>query len=219
MKDFIASGKADIVFFGFVMTHSDGFRQGYFLPDWASRPVSEDSAPMMESLALGKIGNVFGWTWNKFVRREVVERSHIRFDRDVSFFEDELFTLEVMNVARTFATLPDGLYRYRQTDGGLTAHGATTDLFAIGGAFLRIGATLKNSGLRKIAYVRADKLLRQAAYGKLHVKAARSLIGCHRAAAGLIGMRGGYNKMLRVLGRIPEWMSVPLLAAFHLLHR
>ena len=211
--------KADVVFFGCVTARSDGFKQGYFLPDWAPKPVSEESSPMIESLALGGVGDVFGWTWNKFFRREVVERTHIRFDRDVSFFEDELFTLEIMDVARTFATLPDCLYRYRQTDGGLTARGATTDLYAIGGAFLRIGAMLKNSGLRKIAYVRAGKLLRQAAYGKLHVKAARSLIGCHRAAAGLIGMRGGYDRMLRMLVRIPEWISVPLLAAFHLLHR
>lgn len=36
----------------------------------------------------------FGWSWCKAVRRDVIERNHIRFEEDVMFREDALFAAE-----------------------------------------------------------------------------------------------------------------------------
>ena len=212
------ANKADVVFFGCIMTLRDGFRRAYILPDWAVSPVEESTAAQISSLAFNALGDVFGWTWDKFIRRDVVERFHIRFDRAISFFEDELFTLEVMNVAESFATLSDCLYRYRQTADGLTAQGAS-DFDVLGETFMRVGTKLNNSGLRKIAFSRAQTWLRRSAYRGFRLKTSRSLILLYRMASDVFGTDSSYNNLMCVLCRFPVWAAKFLLAVFHLFHK
>lgn len=215
---FAIPDKADVVFFGCVNILRDGFKKGYILPNWAKIPVAESSASKIFSLAFGGLGDVFGWTWDKFIRREIVERFKIRFDRTVSFFEDEIFTLEVMDVARSFATMPDCLYRYRQVVGGLTDRGAG-DVYALASLFLCIGGKLRNSGLRKIAYTRARDWFRRSACRAPRFKSARHLIEIYRISSGVVATGGGYDKLLRLLCRFPKWLATLILVCFHICHK
>lgn len=61
----------------------------------------------------------YGVLWNKFYRRSMVEASHLRFQRDVSWCEDFLFNLDYIACARLIATIPRPLYYYRKREDSL----------------------------------------------------------------------------------------------------
>lgn len=63
----------------------------------------------------------YGVLWNKFYRRSMVEASHLRFQRDVSWCEDFLFNLDYIACARLIATIPQPLYYYRKREDSLVS--------------------------------------------------------------------------------------------------
>ena len=61
----------------------------------------------------------YGVLWNKFYRRSMVEASHLRFQKDVSWCEDFLFNLDYIACARLIASIPQPLYYYRKREDSL----------------------------------------------------------------------------------------------------
>ena len=56
--------------------------------------------------------HVYGWSWCKLFRREIIERHHIRFDESLRLWEDELFTSEFLKYAGSVRTVKSHLYHY-----------------------------------------------------------------------------------------------------------
>lgn len=61
----------------------------------------------------------YGVLWNKFFKREIIERIHLRMDPEISWCEDFLFNLEYIRHASTFFALQVPLYYYVKRKGSL----------------------------------------------------------------------------------------------------
>ena len=80
------------------------------------------------SLKYGKIGDVFGWTWAKCFRKSIIEKYNIRFIENITFREDEIFTMDYCKYINSLIVIDKPLYCYRVRNDGLTAKGmAITD--------------------------------------------------------------------------------------------
>lgn len=61
----------------------------------------------------------YGVLWNKFFRRELVEKFHLRMDPDISWCEDFIFNMEYIRHCRTIYALQVPVYYYVKTKGSL----------------------------------------------------------------------------------------------------
>ena len=180
--------KSDVTFFSMELQQEDGFRCAYFLKPVCNEKINDDSSSAIYTLTDNSLGvDLFGWTCDKVIRKGVICDGNIRFDEQVSFFEDELFALEVFRYAQTFSCLDDVLYRYRILTSGLT-QSRTWEYFPIAQKFIQEGIRAKYRGLKEIA-------LKQAFYFML--RAIRQKGGCGAAIEML-----RQEKQLKIVGRI-----------------
>lgn len=63
----------------------------------------------------------YGVLWNKFFRREIIEKYHLRMDPKVSWCEDFLFNLEYLIHCRNIYVLQAPVYYYVKTKGSLAS--------------------------------------------------------------------------------------------------
>lgn len=63
---------------------------------------------------------IYGFTWNKCFRREIIEKNHIGFVPHLSVREDEVFTSCYCRNVSSLKTIPKTLYHYRVLPNGLT---------------------------------------------------------------------------------------------------
>lgn len=61
----------------------------------------------------------YGVIWNKFFRRSIIEKFHLRMDEDLNWCEDFIFVLEYVLHCDRIAPLRVPLYYYVKTDGSL----------------------------------------------------------------------------------------------------
>ena len=64
---------------------------------------------------LFECGNIFGSTWSKIFRKDIIERWHLRFKEDVSIREDEIFTYEYCQYIKSVKVINSTSYNYRLT--------------------------------------------------------------------------------------------------------
>ena len=97
----------DIIFQGFVREFSDGRKEESFAMDADTSVMSKE-----EIICRLYKEHVYGWSWCKLFRREIIERHHIRFDESLRLWEDELFTSEFLKYAEKVSTVNSHLYHY-----------------------------------------------------------------------------------------------------------
>ena len=116
---------ADVNFFAwerFVSTGEcriNGFADARYVED------CEAIGDFVFSLIFNRTGeNLFGYTWNKFIRRSLIEKYHIRFPELKNFieYEDEIFAFKLCQHAQSVAYLPERLYHYRLGDNNSSRH-------------------------------------------------------------------------------------------------
>ena len=61
----------------------------------------------------------YGVLWNKLYRRDIIERSDIRMDENISYSEDMIFNLEYLLHVKSVAILKAPVYYYQYTRGSL----------------------------------------------------------------------------------------------------
>lgn len=125
-SSFIAADyHADVNFFAwerFVGTGEcriNGFADARYIED------REAIGDLVFSLIFNRTGeNLFGYTWNKFIRRSLIEKYHIRFPELKNFieYEDEIFAFKLCQHAQSVAYLPRRLYHYRLGDNNSSRH-------------------------------------------------------------------------------------------------
>lgn len=64
--------------------------------------------------------NLFGFTWNKAFRRELIEDNNVRYVFGLDMSEDEVFSLACCLQAKTLKTISRPLYHYVSKSSGLT---------------------------------------------------------------------------------------------------
>lgn len=126
----IQNSDVDLIFFGAKVFEPDGTNRDVAL-DAVTGRSNQECQQVILSLRNSRFGNVFGWTWNKFFRRKLIQDHNIRFNESLSFFEDEIFTLEYSRHINSISVLDKQLYFYRKLDTGLTSKGGKRNMLQI----------------------------------------------------------------------------------------
>lgn len=89
--------------------------------------IEEDGEMTLEEFASHMMENpadfYYGVLWNKLYRRELVERYHLRMDRNISWCEDFMFNLEYMRHVQSICALRTPVYYYLKRKGSLVSQG------------------------------------------------------------------------------------------------
>ncbi len=114
----------DIVYFNLVKKFSNGFDNYLHTPSLTSndRKGTED---ILFQLKYGPLGDIFGWTCAKFYKSSIIKENNIRFVEELTFREDEIFTMQYCIHINSIKLIDKYLYYYRIRDNGLTANGAS----------------------------------------------------------------------------------------------
>ncbi len=110
---------ADIIFFSMFLISQNGEKNKITLEptNCKERTAVEDA---IFSLRYAGERDTFGWTWDKIFKKDIIQNKHIRFQEEVHFREDELFTLEFCRYITTLQITAEPLYNYRIRKDGLT---------------------------------------------------------------------------------------------------
>ena len=92
--------------------------RSYAVPDRRVTP-QQGHAACMEVLAELLRIRCFGWTWNKMFSRVTIERLGLRFDEQLSYAEDEVFTARYCCHITHLVSHSHPTYRYRFVAGSL----------------------------------------------------------------------------------------------------
>lgn len=89
--------------------------------------IDVDEVMTREEFAEHMMGNpadfYYGVLWNKFFRRDIIEKYHLRMNKDISWCEDFMFNLEYIRHADRFYALGVPIYYYVKTKGSLVSQG------------------------------------------------------------------------------------------------
>lgn len=88
-----------------------------------SREVIED--------VIGELGPIGGYPWNKMFKRSIIQRYTIRFHEEISFLEDELFTIEYAQHINKAYYDSKAYYHYEIQEDSLSVNGLSKMLPAI----------------------------------------------------------------------------------------
>lgn len=102
--------KADVVFLEFHRVTSDG-------AELSVHELPEIQQEYHLNLVALSEKDMFGYTWIKAFRREVLH--NVFFDVDMNLFEDEIFTCKILEKAVKLYYLKEAVYFYVQADGTL----------------------------------------------------------------------------------------------------
>lgn len=119
---------ADITFFGEItIKENREINRISLRPKFCSD--RKDIEQAIYELKCGDYGDVFGWTWDKIFRADIIRENNVRFSENISFREDEIFTFEYCRYITSLNIIDDILYFYRAGNNGLTSQGLLkTDL-------------------------------------------------------------------------------------------
>lgn len=109
----------DILFFGCSFEYSDGNAQQLIFREQRTHDILGKENCMFNLRNNILKHNVFGYTWNKVFRTNIIKTSQLRFQEQISYGEDELFTLAYCMYAQSIKIIPDILYHYLQRTGSL----------------------------------------------------------------------------------------------------
>ena len=123
----------------------------------------------------------------------MLDENKIRFDEKISFFEDEIFTLELFRYAKSFSRIDDVFYQYRILESSLT-RSRKWDYLPIGRRFISEGVVACWKGLKDLAYCRARYFMRAAMRQKNGYLAAGELIEAEKRYGVFDGVDGKFAK-------------------------
>lgn len=75
------------------------------------------------NMQFGSVGDFFGYTVTKFFKAKIINQHHLRFDSELVFREDEIFTMDYCQYIHSIRTVKDTLYYYRFNPCGITSAG------------------------------------------------------------------------------------------------
>lgn len=105
--------KADITFFGF-KKHIVATEETLNMDFQKVNPVSDrkEIEDEMFRLINNSIANLFGFTWSKVFRMDIIKKYGVSFNQNLKIKEDEIFTLEYCRHISTLQVIEKQLYYY-----------------------------------------------------------------------------------------------------------
>jgi len=106
----------DIVFFNGVWQYEDGCISLHSTRGFSTATAEQRDKGILHLLRNDAGGGLFGWTWNKIFRADVIREHNIRFVEGLSLWEDDIFTLDYCrHICRLKVLPPQRIYNYRIT--------------------------------------------------------------------------------------------------------
>lgn len=168
----ITSGPAyDIIFFGEHLVNKNQCET--LTPQTVDCQGREAVEQCIYTLRYGGSRDIFGWTWDKVFRADIIRQHRIKFHEEVTFREDELFTFEFCRYISTLLVISIPLYNYRITETGLTSKNmGASDFLPSSIALEESLAFYQHEGIREhmlhsITSYRALHLFKKAKLGRL----------------------------------------------------
>ena len=72
---------------------------------------------------------LFGFTWNKMFKADIIRQHDLRFAENICFREDELFTISYCQYTNSLQVIATPLYNYCMNNSGLTSKGMKPEEF------------------------------------------------------------------------------------------
>lgn len=140
----------DIVFFSHRMIYEDGYTSEFKFE--AKEGDRQNIWEIVASLRKNAAGlNFYGYTWNKMLCRDIIEKYKIRFTEGLRISEDEVYTLDYCTHAKSIKVLPLCLYNYRVLGTGLTATKNSADEYKkLADSYLAILNRENNNSIDKV---------------------------------------------------------------------
>ena len=206
--------KADITFFSMRLLQDDGFANIYVLKKHDCTCLDDQTSFSLLELANNSLHiDAFGWTCNKIIRRDMLVENAVRFPEHISYFEDELFTLEIFRFVRTFAVTGKVFYNYRILGTSLT-RSRNWLLRDVGNAFMGMVDRSKWEGLRRLSWQRAYGFLRKAILQKDGIVAAGDFLELAASHRDMMDRKGKFNRLALFLAQfVPTSMGALILWA------
>lgn len=116
IREILQKEKPDMLLFGMSFDYYSGgklYRRDPMVCDRTGSFEKEQWMPMVDSLYRC---NYLSPVWNKFIRRDLILESDLRFSETMHLMEDCLFTLQCLEHCERIYLLPKALYRYRQPE-------------------------------------------------------------------------------------------------------
>ena len=112
----------DLTFFSLAIKTSDGRVKQKIMRDAAFNGRQEMQNGIFEMMFNDQNCEFFGFTVNKFFRSDIIHEYNVRFTPNLTFREDELFTLDYCRHISHFTTSSATLYVYRIDVQGSLSH-------------------------------------------------------------------------------------------------
>lgn len=109
----------DIIFFNFTFQFQNKIISKHFPQTTFATDKNSIQDCLLKLFDQGKHDNL-GFTWNKFFKKSIIDRNKIRFDDNIFFFEDEIFTLQYSQHISNLYISNAKLYHYNFSKKGLT---------------------------------------------------------------------------------------------------
>ena len=158
----------------------------------------------------------FGFTVNKFFRQDLIKKNHIRFVENLTYREDELFTLDYCRYISHFFTSSKVLYHYRIDVAGSLSHREKPigEIIKYYDCFMQKTAHFTYSPLLAMEYDRALHLLVNAYKPELSRTDIQKI---HLRVSELVKKQKKYlanlkkTRVFRMIYSFPSAISFPLM--------
>lgn len=206
--------KADINFFPHQATWESGEKICYRFPPFTKLDsIAEMARKVKQMVYNGTHVNFLGYTWNKFIRMDLVKKFNLRFVEGFENAEDEVFAFHLVREAESIAFMDAPLYQYRVRVGGLTdtakrSYSQSVELFK------DIAATAQHQIIKSVAITRCCEINLQWANSASSLTATKNAIDYISSHKECIIEESPQYSSLRAFSR--GWLS---RAAFRLVLR
>ena len=205
----------DVTICGVDEVFDDGYVRQFRLSNRKFLDLDEASSKTLHLLFRNDAHmNMFGYPWNKFIRRSVVVDNSLKFDEGVSFFEDELFSIQLFNVTRTVAVLSDVLYEYHVSNSGLTGVGYSSKPQRLASRYYNSYSRSKYGSLKSIAIQQAYRFARKELASYKDYATARLLLYIWRSDGLEKPSQGFFPKILRFASKFPLAIGTLILTMY-----
>lgn len=165
-------GDAEIMFFDGIWSYEDGSSVIYAACPSYSKTSETSEKAVLHLLENDTSNNLFGFTWNKVFRLDVIKNHGIRFIPDLCLWEDDLFTLSYCQKISRLRILSDAhIYHYRVTRKGLTGTNAKSAQYLLFSKELH--SLLKGCSNQRLASVERGRVVAAVYYSMMQSKSPR----------------------------------------------
>ena len=122
---------ADLTFYSCFFTFPNGDIKSYTLHDFYVDNIQKSHEEIIAVKSYFEDIEYFGYTWNKLLLNSIIQKHHLRFIPNLSYREDEIFTLEYYLYSNSLRTCSIPLYNYIVQQNSLTTSQANSGQFLL----------------------------------------------------------------------------------------